>query len=239
MRKYIAIPAASLVALALTACSSDPNLALEDARSQYAVLQAQPDASRLAALEMQEAGDWLTRTDKAYQDGESKEKVDHLAYLTKRRIEFAEQTVALRQAEGEVSNELRELRAQQTERGVMVTLGDVLFGFDSADLKANGQNNVRKLAAYLKRNPERYVIVEGYTDSVGSDSYNMRLSERRANAVRDALVRQGVDPSHVNTRGYGKQYPVASNSTESGRAQNRRVEVTISKDIRPVAPRSR
>ncbi|KPY46815.1 OmpA family protein, partial [Pseudomonas savastanoi pv. retacarpa] len=77
-----------------------------------------------------------------------------------------------------------------------------------------------------------------YTDSTGSASYNQSLSERRANSVRMALVRMGVDPARVVTMGYGKEYPVADNTSNSGRAMNRRVEVTISNDNQPVAPRS-
>ena len=82
------------------------------------------------------------------------------------------------------------------------------------------------------------MIVEGYTDSVGSAAFNQTLSERRAEAVRAALVKAGVDPTRIVAQGYGKEYPVASNATDSGRAQNRRVEVTISNDNQPVAPRS-
>ena len=81
------------------------------------------------------------------------------------------------------------------------------------------------------------MIVEGYTDSVGSDSYNQQLSERRAQAIQTALVSAGVEPSRIQARGYGKNFPVASNSNASDRALNRRVEVTISNDANPVAPR--
>ncbi|MCB2591303.1 OmpA family protein, partial [Listeria monocytogenes] len=85
---------------------------------------------------------------------------------------------------------------------------------------------------------ERQVIVEGYTDSTGSANYNQRLSERRADSVRMALLSRGISPERVATRGYGKEYPGASNGTSSGRAMNRRGEVTISNDAKPVAPRS-
>jgi len=113
----------------------------------------------------------------------------------------------------------------------------VLFDFNKAELKPQGYANAQKLADYLKQNPERKVIVEGYTDSVGSDSYNQQLSERRAQAIQTALVSAGVEPSRIQTRGYGKAFPVASNSNASDRALNRRVEVTISNDANPVAPR--
>ncbi|MNH07587.1 Outer membrane porin F precursor [compost metagenome] len=119
-----------------------------------------------------------------------------------------------------------------------MTFGDVLFDFDKATLKSSAYPNITKLAQFLQENPDRKVIVEGYTDSKGSANYNQTLSERRAASVRAALVRAGVDPARIVAQGYGKEYPVAENSSNSGRAQNRRVEVTISNDNQPVAPRS-
>ena len=98
--------------------------------------------------------------------------------------------------------------------------------------------DVQKLADFLNENPDRKLIVEGYTDSTGSDTYNQGLSERRAEAVRRALTRAGVDPQRIQTVGYGEAYPVASNDSASSRAMNRRVEVTISHDDKQVAPRS-
>jgi outer membrane protein OmpA-like peptidoglycan-associated protein len=98
--------------------------------------------------------------------------------------------------------------------------------------------NINKLAQFLQENPDRKVIVEGYTDSTGTASHNQSLSERRANSVRTALVKMGVDPARIVTQGYGKEYPVAENGSVSGRAMNRRVEVTISNDNQPVMPRS-
>jgi outer membrane protein OmpA-like peptidoglycan-associated protein len=105
-------------------------------------------------------------------------------------------------------------------------------------LKSSGLVNITKLAQFLRDNPDRKVIVEGYTDSTGSDSYNQSLSERRAASVQRALAQQGVDISRIVTQGYGKEYPVADNGSVSGRAMNRRVEVTISNDNQPVKPRS-
>ncbi len=130
------------------------------------------------------------------------------------------------------------LNAKQTERGTLVTFGDVLFDLDRSELKPGGMHNITKLAQFLQENPDRKVIVEGYTDSTGSAQYNQSLSERRANSVRAALISQGVDPQRIVAQGYGKEYPVASNSDSAGRAMNRRVEVTISNDNKPVAPRS-
>ena len=124
--------------------------------------------------------------------------------------------------------ELKELNAKQTERGLVVTLGDVLFDTDKAQLKARG--SLQKLADFLKQHPERKVRVEGYTDSTGSADYNLALSDRRANAVRQSLMDMGVSSDRITSRGYGKESPVANNSTPAGRQLNRRVEIVLSDD---------
>ncbi|RZL39425.1 MAG: DUF4398 domain-containing protein [Rubrivivax sp.] len=137
-----------------------------------------------------------------------------------------------------LQQELSELQAKQTDRGMLVTLGDVLFEFGRAEIKPTAQSAIGKLASYLKQHPDRRVLIEGFTDSVGSDSANMTLSQRRSQAVAEALRAQGIDPTRVDTRGYGEAYPVASNSSTSDRALNRRVEVYISNDNQPVRARS-
>jgi len=150
-----------------------------------------------------------------------------------------ERAKALLQARDAQIKQLQDsLNAKQTDRGTLVTFGDVLFATNKSDLKSSGLVNITKLAQFLRDNPDRKVIVEGYTDSTGSDSYNQSLSERRAASVQRALAQQGVDISRIVTQGYGKEYPVADNGSVSGRAMNRRVEVTISNDNQPVKPRS-
>ncbi|NLU00956.1 MAG: OmpA family protein [Pseudomonas lundensis] len=256
MRNTVLIPALLALSVGLAACSHQPNVNLENAKTNFSALQTNPEATKVAALETKDASEWLDKAQKAYLDKEDESTVDQLAYLTNQRVEVAKQTIALRTAENQIKNagsdraqalldardaqikQLRGLNAKQTERGTLVTFGDVLFDFDQASLKANSRDSITTLANYLIKNPDRKVIVEGYTDSKGSAAYNQGLSERRANAVKNALVRAGVDPSRIVAQGYGKQYPVASNATNSGRAQNRRVEVTISNDNQPVAPRS-
>ena len=256
MRNTVLIPALLALSVGLAACSHQPNVNLENAKTNFSALQTNPEATKIAALETKDASEWLDKAQKAYLDKEDESTVDQLAYLTNQRVEVAKQTIALRTAENQIKNagsdraqalldardaqikQLRGLNAKQTERGTLVTFGDVLFDFDQANLKANSRDSVTTLANYLIKNPDRKVIVEGYTDSKGSASYNQGLSERRANAVKNALVRAGVEPSRIVAQGYGKEYPVASNATNSGRAQNRRVEVTISNDNQPVAPRS-
>ncbi|USW95144.1 OmpA family protein [Pseudomonas proteolytica] len=257
MRKQLMIPALLAMSVALAACSTPPNANLENARTNFSALQANPQATKIAALETKDASEWLDKADKAYRDKEDEKKVDQLAYLTNQRVEVAKDTIALRESEAKLKNagderarallEARDaqikqlqnsLNAKQTERGTLVTFGDVLFATNKADLKSSGLMNINKLAQFLQENPDRKVIVEGYTDSTGSAAYNQTLSERRATSVQVALIKMGVNPSRIVTAGYGKEYPIADNSSVSGRAMNRRVEVTISNDNQPVKPRS-
>ena len=128
----------------------------------------------------------------------------------------------------QLQQELAALQAKQTDRGLVLTLGDVLFETGKADLRPGALQNLYPLVTFLQQYPERRVVIEGHTDSVGSDAYNLDLSQRRADAVRDFLLQNGVNPAQLTTRGYGKASPVASNNTAEGRQQNRRVELIIS-----------
>jgi outer membrane protein OmpA-like peptidoglycan-associated protein len=123
--------------------------------------------------------------------------------------------------------ELKDLKVRRTERGIVVTLGDMLFDTGKARLQADGARSMVQLADFMKRNPQRLASIEGYTDSVGSDSSNQDLSDRRARAVMDALVSLGVDAGRLSPQGHGEDSPVAGNDTASGRQQNRRVEVVF------------
>jgi outer membrane protein OmpA-like peptidoglycan-associated protein len=149
-----------------------------------------------------------------------------------------EQTATARERTEELEAELAELQAVPQERGLVVTLGDVVFDVNKAQLKSGGLRTIDKLAAFLERYPDRRVTVEGFTDSTGSAEYNQSLSERRAQSVRDALVQKGIDPARVDTRGYGKEFPKASNATPAGRQLNRRVEVVISNGEHTAPPRA-
>lgn len=155
---------------------------------------------------------------------------------SQQQLKLSEEQLAAREAQ--IRKLQDELKAKQTERGTLVTLGDVLFDVDKSDLKSTGVRDVQKLASFLNENPERQLMVEGYTDSTGAASYNQQLSQRRAESVLRALTHAGVNAQRIQVVGYGQQYPVASNDTASGRAQNRRVEVTISNNDQRVAPRS-
>lgn len=127
----------------------------------------------------------------------------------------------------ELDAALADLKASKTDRGVVITLGDVLFATGHAELKSGSRQTLNKLAAFLQAYPKRDVQIDGYTDNVGSDDYNQGLSERRAASVRDALTGMGIAQDRIVTKGLGKTSPVADNGTADGRQQNRRVEVVV------------
>jgi len=133
--------------------------------------------------------------------------------------------------------QLRDLNAKKTDRGLVVTLGDVLFDTNQAQLKSGGVRSVEKLGLFLKQYPQRRALVEGFTDSVGSEGTNQDLSARRADAVRAALVNLGVSGDRIATQGYGEAYPVAGNDSAGGRQMNRRVEIVLSAEDGSIAPR--
>jgi len=123
--------------------------------------------------------------------------------------------------------ELANLKAQQTDRGMVLTVGDVLFAPGKADIGAGAQRSIDKLAEFLKAYPKRNVLIEGHTDNLGDESFNVKLSQQRADAVRDLLVNRGISPSRIQTKGYGPKFPVVDNDSAAGRQQNRRVEVLV------------
>lgn len=137
------------------------------------------------------------------------------------------ETEAARQQADELQKQITELNAKATERGLVVTLGDVLFSTGKAELRGGTPSNLAKLAGFLNKYPDRSVIIEGHTDSVGAEDYNLNLSERRAASVKSYLVGQGVASARVTSTGLGEGSPVAGNESATGRQQNRRVEVII------------
>ncbi|HEY1077749.1 MAG TPA: OmpA family protein [Rhodocyclaceae bacterium] len=141
----------------------------------------------------------------------------------------AQQAAMAARAEAEeLRRQMEDLQAKQTDRGLVMTLGDVLFATGKAELKAGSEQRLDKLVAFLAKYPDRSIIVEGHTDSSGSDATNLALSQRRADAVRAYLLTRGVAASRVMAVGKGESLPVADNGTPAGRQQNRRVEIVIS-----------
>ena len=124
--------------------------------------------------------------------------------------------------------QVAELQARETERGWILTLGsDLLFDVGQSRLKPGGRRAITNLAKFMSQHAERKIVIEGFTDNSGSPQANQRLSERRAAAVREALVREGIEPARIEARGLGAAYPVASNDNTGGRQLNRRVEILI------------
>jgi outer membrane protein OmpA-like peptidoglycan-associated protein len=139
-----------------------------------------------------------------------------------------QQAEAAKQEAEAAQRQLSELQAKQTDRGMVLTLGDVLFDTAASTLKPGATSILERVAGFMKENDGTKVIVEGHTDSRGSAEYNQQLSERRAQAVADALAFRGIDRSRVEAVGRGKELPVASNDTAAGQQQNRRVELIFS-----------
>jgi outer membrane protein OmpA-like peptidoglycan-associated protein len=136
----------------------------------------------------------------------------------------------------ELQRQIDALHAEATDRGLVLTLGDVLFTSGRADLKVGATSNLNRLVVFLTKYPERNIMIVGHTDSQGSDEYNLDLSQRRADSVQAYLMQQGVSSNRIAASAMGEQQPIASNDTEAGRMQNRRVEVII--DNPPRAPAS-
>lgn len=127
-----------------------------------------------------------------------------------------------------LERDLQSLQGKSTQRGMVVTLGDVLFATGRATLQPGAQRSVQRLSQVLQQYPERKVLIEGFTDSTGAEDKNLELSQRRADAFRQALVNAGVAADRIEVRAHGEAFPVADNGTAAGRQQNRRVEVVFS-----------
>ena len=196
-------------------------IASNAARARELDVQVQSSGSETNRLRLQ------ARTTEAEQATQRAQMAQQQAMGAEQRAKQQQAAMSAQDRVRALEGELRDLEAQQTERGLLVTLGDVLFAFDKAELSAQAGPRMDKLASFLKQFPERKVLIEGFTDSVGNDGYNRSLSERRAQAAGDALVQRGVDRARISARGFGKSHPVASNGSPEGRAMNRRVEIVI------------
>ena len=257
MKRNILIAAGVAALLAACATAPQRSDRLDQARAEIATLSQDPLTQQAAAKDLEAARSRLQQAETALTQKKSADEVDHLAYLAQRHAEAGEARVQAARSHQEVAQAqaqrdkvllqareqeteaakaklaasqaaLAALQAKQTDRGMVVTLGDVLFDTGQAVLKPGADLTIDRLAAFMKENPQSRVIIEGHTDSVGSDEYNDALSERRADAVAAALIRRGVPADSVRAIGRGKAFPVASNTTPAGRQQNRRVEIVFS-----------
>lgn len=137
----------------------------------------------------------------------------------------------------DLESQLRDMNARQTDRGTVVTLGDVLFDTGASNLRPAGQRSMAQLADFMKRHPDRRASIEGYTDSMGNAGANQTLSDRRAHSVMSALMQLGVSGGQLSTSGFGEERPVAGNDTAGGRQMNRRVEVVFAHQAGDPAPK--
>lgn len=233
------------------------NEMVNEARASYAKIKNDPQVARSGDRQLRSARDQLTRAESLLEDGKDTVRIEHAAYLANRHAQIASEqgqrarlqeqidsaeerrrklkleqssdAAAQAQQEAEMLRKrMEELQAERTDRGMVLTLGDVLFDVDKTDLKPSGEQTIGRLADFMREYEERRIRVEGYTDSTGSSDYNQGLSERRARAVSDELVSRGIERRRIETKGFGEQYPVASNDTRAGRQQNRRVEIVFS-----------
>jgi outer membrane protein OmpA-like peptidoglycan-associated protein len=134
---------------------------------------------------------------------------------------------ASQQQNAELQRQLEILQARPTDRGLVLTLGDTLFATGKSELKSGATANLDRITAFMTEYPKRTAAIEGFTDSMGSDEMNQSLSQRRADAVKNYLVAQGVESHRLSSSGRGENSPIADNDSAAGRQQNRRVEVVI------------
>jgi outer membrane protein OmpA-like peptidoglycan-associated protein len=232
----------------MTGCAQRP-ASLDQAQTALQTARTDQDVASYAAAELDAAQTQLQSANQAWESGEGAIEAAHRADLATSQVEVARAAAQSRKSQAEVAElggqrdkvlrqaaeaqvdtlqqQLASLQAQQTERGIVLTVGDVLFDVGQATLKPGAVNEIVRLAQFLQENPERKVRIEGHTDSTGAITTNLVLSQRRAEAVADTLVAAGVPRSRIVATGLGPDFPVASNATAAGRQQNRRVEVVI------------
>lgn len=206
---------------------------LQDAQNALAAKQPPPVVDHFAYLAQRHAEAGLARVQAEHARVDlahaQQERTQILLASRAREAQGAQNQVQSTRAElQQTQQELAALKAKPTDRGMVVTLGDVLFDTGQASLKPGADLTLDRLASYMRSNPNTRVLIEGHTDSVGSDSYNDALSQRRADAVAHALIARGVEDQDVRAIGRGKNFPVATNDSAAGRQQNRRVEIVFS-----------
>jgi len=201
----------------------------EASQRQSETSQRQSEASQRSAEASQRSAEASQRQAAAERQAANDAQLN--AQAARQQTQDAESRARLLEAQ------LKDLEAKKTDRGMVITLGDVLFDTNQAQLKSGGMRNVQKLADFFKQYPQRKVMIEGFTDSTGGNIRNQVLSDERAYSVRTALLGMGISTDRISSRGYGESYPVAGNDTAAGRQLNRRVEIIVSDDSGNIAPR--
>ena len=197
----------------------------EAARQREAEARAEAEAARQAALDKERASGELAERERAAAERERQLAQREREAAQKSEREKQELRAAL------LAQFNRILQTRDTERGLVVTMADILFDFGKYDLRPAAREALARLSGIVLAHPGLKLAVEGHTDNVGSEEFNQALSERRAEAVRGYLLQQGLDPNIITAMGFGKTRPVAGNDTPAGRQQNRRVELIVSGEV--------
>jgi len=248
------VPAVALLALSACGGAPKQIDSLESARTAYQSASANEVVVKHAAKELDDARVALANADRIFRDDGKKGHTEHYAYVASQKVKIAElisqrkeddarlasmnlerQQVQLDARSKEVDRareetlamqqQLEQMQAQVTERGIVATLGDVLFDIGQASLKSTSAANMDKIANFMNSYPDRSAIVEGHTDNMGDDDFNLDLARERAFSVRAALAARGIDASRITINSRGESSPIADNNTAAGRQKNRRVEV--------------
>ncbi|PSJ15999.1 OmpA family protein [Nitrosomonas supralitoralis] len=251
IHKFTKLMVVSLAPVILAACSAVPEkpIGSDAVREKLIQLQSDSELASRAQLPIQEAELAVDAAEKPRLP-EDMELGRHLVYMADRKVDtalyfaqarlledqrklLAEQRATARldsrtREVEDLQRQIEKLNAKKTERGLVITLGDILFDTGKDTFKGGAIFHIVELATFLNEHPDRTVIIEGHTDNVGSKNLNYGLSQRRANSVMAYLVRQGVAPDRIVAYGKGEDFPISDNDTEAGRQQNRRVEVIIS-----------
>jgi len=201
--------------------AAEERAAAESARAQEQAQRLQAEQAKLAADEQQRLAEQAR-----LQAREAEQKAQEADRL---RAQAEQAQLQLRQQLLQQFNLILETR--DTARGLIVNMSDVLFDFNKYTLRPAAREKLAKISGIILSHPGLTLEVDGYTDSIGSEEYNLKLSDHRAGAVRDYLLSQSIAPDNITARGFGKDSPVASNDTAAGRQKNRRVEMVVSGDI--------
>jgi outer membrane protein OmpA-like peptidoglycan-associated protein len=249
-------PLVALLTAAGLACAGPVNSDLERAESEYRAAAADPYVADYAPTQLREAEAALARAQRAFRADAEEETVDHLAYLATRRVEIARATARRNEAfarveapparehlhrdvhahdhvhgdglrAAELAALLSALRAEDTDRGVVVTVDDVLFDRNRAALRTEALPDLSRVADFLRVHPDLDVLVEGHADPAERDRGALDLSLARAESVERYLVAQGIDEDRVVARGFGASDPAVPTDSYRGRQQNRRVEIVV------------
>lgn len=209
----------SLTTLLLAACTTPTqNAELQQAHVAYDTASKDPAIATAASADLEKAGAYLKEADEGQASGAGQAEVSHDAYMAKQQVHIAYERANLKNLQAEFRRTPRALAGS----------GNLFFPTDQATITPGTEATIERLATFLKQNPEQRVRIEGYADDTGSRKYNMKLSQRRADAVKQALVSHGIEASRIEAHAGGEAMPVASNRTAQGRQMNCRATVVVS-----------